>query len=51
MYLTHARSDYHAGEIPNSLGQLGSLETLDLSHNQLSGESLGEKVHGGRGSV
>lgn len=30
----------HAGKIPASLGQLHSLQALDLSGNQLSGERL-----------
>lgn len=34
------RFEYHAGELPASLGQLASPETLDLSDNQLSGEFL-----------
>lgn len=31
---------HHAGEIPSSLGGLGSLQHLHLGENQLSGKSL-----------
>lgn len=44
--------DHHAGKIPESLRQLGSLKTLLLSNNQLSGKSLGQmEVYGGRSNV
>lgn len=44
----HVHVQPHAGEIPPSLGQLRSLQQLDLSSNLLSGEPL--KQVGGCGT-
>lgn len=43
---------HHAGEIPPSLGKLRSLQTLNLSFNGLSGESLKQiNVCGSTGDI
>ncbi len=34
----HHIPEYHAGEIPSSLGRLSNLQTLALEHNKLTGE-------------